>query len=80
MSEQPVVSIIIISYNTRELLRNCLKSILENHPQFPFDILVVDNASTDESSEMVAAEFQSVRLIKNQNNVGFARANNQGIK
>jgi len=69
----PDLSIIIVNYNTRELLRERLKSLQGQ-------IIVVDNASADGSQKMVKKEFPSVDLIKNQQNVGFARANNQGIQ
>ncbi len=67
------LSIVIVSYNTKELLRARLKTLQGA-------IIVVDNASGDGSYEMVKKEFPNVDLIKNQQNVGFARANNQGIQ
>ena len=85
MAEKKVdksVSIIIPSWNTRELLRQCLKSLISNF-QFPisnFEIIVVDNGSTDGSPTMVAKEFPQARLIKNKKNLGFGAANNQGMK
>ncbi len=71
--KMPDVSIVIASYNTRELLRERLKSL-------QWQIIVVDNASFDGSAEMVKKEFPNVDLIKNQQNAGFAKANNQGIQ
>lgn len=73
------ISIIIVNYNTRELLRNCLWSILETEGKF-CQIIVVDNASTDGSSRMVQEEFPGVLLIQNVSNAGFSKANNQGIR
>ncbi len=61
-----------------ELLRNALRSLLDS-PRANTEIIVVDNASTDGSAEMVAAEFPTVRLIRNTTNKGFCEANNQGI-
>lgn len=72
-------SIVIPSYNTKKLLRDCLQSIQDNPAEeSKFEIVVVDNASTDGSQEMVADEFRDVHLIKNRKNKGFASAVNQG--
>lgn len=72
------LSIIIPSWNTVALLRRCLLS-LETHPAAATqEIIVVDNASADGSADMVASEFPSVRLIRNQMNNGYAGGNNQG--
>jgi GT2 family glycosyltransferase len=75
-----LVSVIVVSYNTRNLLRECLTAATEEGGTFTPDIWVVDNASTDGSAEMVAREFPSVHLVRNQENVGFARANNQVLR
>lgn len=74
------LSVLIVSYNTRDLLRNCLRSICQTLTDITYEIIVVDNASSDNSAEMIEAEFKQVSLIKNPQNVGFARANNQAIK
>jgi len=74
------LSIVIVNYNTKEFLKNCLNSVMESTKNISFEIIVVDNASHDGSPEMVKKEFQNVRLIANEQNVGFSRANNQGIK
>ncbi|MBA3946267.1 MAG: glycosyltransferase family 2 protein [Herpetosiphonaceae bacterium] len=74
---RPAVTIIIVSYNTCALLRQCLTSTL--HPTLPLEVIVVDNASHDGSSEMVHAEFPGVGLIRNTANRGFAGATNQAI-
>ncbi|OGO26632.1 MAG: hypothetical protein A2W33_06850 [Chloroflexi bacterium RBG_16_52_11] len=74
------LSVIIVSWNTRNLLENCLDSILTNPPASPFEIWVVDNASTDESPRMVRERYPQVRLVENPENVGFARANNEAIQ
>ncbi len=73
------LSIIIVSWNVRELLRKCLTSIFYQ-TKIPFEVIVVDNASHDGSAEMVAKEFPRVRLIRNTKNIGFGKANNQGVK
>jgi len=78
----PVLSIIIVNWNTRELLAQCLESVShEIHRLGPLGVetLVVDNASTDGSTQMVQERFPWVQLTENQKNVGFARANNQAI-
>jgi GT2 family glycosyltransferase len=74
------LSIIIVNYNTKEITRNCIKSIYESHLHIKFEIILVDNASTDGSIEMIQHEFPNVTLIKNPDNRMFAKANNQGIK
>jgi GT2 family glycosyltransferase len=74
----PVVSVIIVSYNVSAIMRDCLRSIQEQ-TSTPHEIIIIDNASTDDSCQMVEREFPSVRLIKNAGNQGFARANNQGL-
>ena len=72
------VSIIILSWNTQNLLRDCLKS-LQDLPSAGYEIIVIDNASTDGSAGMVVREFPEVRLTRNKKNLGFAAGNNQGI-
>ena len=74
------LSILIVNYNTKGFLRNCLKSIYENIHGINYEIFVVDNASSDGSSEMVEKEFPQVKLIRNKENVGFSKANNQASK
>jgi len=73
----PSISIIIVNWNTRELLEQCLRSVYETTKGMAVEVIVVDNASTDGSAEMVQARFPRVRLLENRENVGFARANNQ---
>jgi len=70
------VSVILVSYNTRELTRNCLKSLYENTHGLGFDVWLIDNASTDGSADMVKEEFPQVKLIESKENLGFGRANN----
>lgn len=74
------VSIIIVAWNVRDLLHNCLKSVFEQTKGVDFEVIYVDNASGDGSVEMVRKEFPSIRIIENNNNEGFIRANNQGIE
>jgi GT2 family glycosyltransferase len=74
------LSICIVSWNTREFLRECLGSILQYPPRRPYEIVVVDNASADGSADMMAADFPQVRLVANDHNEQYARANNQAIE
>ena len=74
------LSIIIVSWNAKMFLRNCLQSIFESVNSVNYEILVVDNDSSDGSPDMVKNEFPHVKLICNGDNLGFAKANNIGIK
>ncbi len=74
------LSIVIVNWNTKDLLRKCLDSIYRNPPTGEFEVWLVDNASSDDSIEMVKTKFPQVRLIANQQNVGFAHANNQAMR
>ncbi|PLW67044.1 glycosyltransferase family 2 protein [Pseudohalioglobus lutimaris] len=74
------LSVIVVNWNTSELLKNCLESIYSNlDKKLRIEIVVVDNASSDDSVAMVKACFPRVKLIENNQNVGFARANNQAV-
>lgn len=73
-------SIIIVNWNTKELLRNCLKSLYNFTTGLSFEVIVVDNASSDGSPEMIRDEFPQVILIQNEINLGFGRANNIGCQ
>ncbi|UCH33284.1 MAG: glycosyltransferase family 2 protein, partial [Armatimonadota bacterium] len=74
------LSICIVNWNTREHLRDCLASLANHPPSRRHEIIVVDNASEDGSADMVAREFPDVRLIANERNEQYARANNQAIR
>ena len=74
------LSIIVVSYNTKDLLKNCLDSVIKNTQGVEYEIIVVDNASADDSVEMLKTAFPRVRLIFNKENLGFSRANNLGLK
>lgn len=73
------VSIVIVNWNTRDMLRDCLQSLRDDAGDVTREVIVVDNHSSDDSVAMVANEFPEVQLIRNQENRGFAAANNQGI-
>lgn len=74
------VSVIIVNWNTRDILSNCLASIYSNTELEKFEVIVVDNGSVDKSVNMVREKFPQVYLIENKENRGFAAANNQGIR
>jgi len=76
---RPALSVIIVNWNTIGLLRDCLQSLFASQSADALEIVVVDNASTDDSVGMIKRKFPAVRLIENTQNVGFARANNQGL-
>jgi GT2 family glycosyltransferase len=80
VQEPPELSIIIVNWNTRDLLRDCLNSVYAETKATPFEVFVVDNASSDSSAEMVKREFPQVRLIENKDNLGIGRGNNQAIR
>jgi N-acetylglucosaminyl-diphospho-decaprenol L-rhamnosyltransferase len=72
--------IVVVSYNVSALLRRCLSTVYASEGDFSFEIAVVDNASSDDSAEMVRSEFPGVRLITNQENVGYSAGNNIGLR
>lgn len=74
------LSIIIVNFNTSQLLQDCLSSIFRQGLKHKFSVVVVDNASPDGSVEMVGKKFPKVRVIKSDKNLGFAGGNNLGIK
>lgn len=73
------VSVIIVSWNTRDILRDCLKSIAEQTRRVTYEIIVVDNASSDDTVEMLERDFPQVKVVENEENLGFSRGNNIGI-
>lgn len=73
------VSVVIVNWNTRDLLLDCIKSLYSETRSSSLQIIVVDNASEDGSADAVAEAFPDVTLIRNDINVGFSRANNQGL-
>jgi len=74
------LSVIIINWNTKKLLESCLSSIYKFTKDISFEVIVVDNGSTDGSQNRVKEKFPQVKLILNKRNLGFTKANNQGIK
>lgn len=76
----PAVSAIVVSWNTREILRGCLSSVERHLASIPHELIVVDNASDDGSPEMVQREFPGARLLRNEANLGFGRGANRGMQ
>jgi len=74
------LSIVIISFNTIDITRDCLRSVFENLGDLRAQVIVVDNDSKDGSADMIASEFPQATLIRNKENRGFAAANNQGFE
>lgn len=76
----PDISIVIVSYNTRDILRECLQSVFKCTTGGAFEVVVVDNASIDGSVAMVCDEFPQVRVLALEKNIGFGRGNNAGVE
>jgi N-acetylglucosaminyl-diphospho-decaprenol L-rhamnosyltransferase len=77
MLPDPTVAIIVVSWNTRKLLSECIASVIATCQDIAYEVIVIDNGSTDGSIAMVQQDFPQVRLVLNQQNVGFGQANNQ---
>lgn len=76
----PDLSVVIVSWNTQSMLRDCLASLYNSGVRAALEVFVVDNGSADGSPDMVANEFPAVKLIRNDLNTGFAAANNQALR
>ena len=74
------LSIIIVSWNVRDELLDCLRSIEQNRPSHSYEVIIVDNASTDGTIDAVQKDFSEVKSIANTENRGFAAANNDGVE
>ncbi len=74
------LAIIIVSYNSRSDLETALRSLTEPAPAVPYEIVVVDNASTDSTPAYIRERWPRIRLIASESNLGFAQANNLGIR
>lgn len=79
-ADAPTLSIVIVTWNCSVLMRACLDSIAANAGSVDREIIVVDNASTDDTLAVIAARYPQVRVIANATNLGFARASNQGLQ
>ncbi len=74
------LSVIVVNWNTKDLAIKCLESVFKLTKGVTFELIVVDNASSDGTSEEIKKHFPMVRLLENKQNLGYAKANNQGIK
>ncbi|NTW52129.1 MAG: glycosyltransferase family 2 protein [Chlorobiaceae bacterium] len=74
-----MITIVIVSYNTRDILRNCLEALYRHGTGSDMEVIVADNDSHDDSAAMVKEQFPKARLIANTKNLGFAAANNQAF-
>lgn len=74
------LSILIVNYNTYQLTADCIRSVQSSETKYSYEIILIDNNSTDGSVEKLREEFPEVVLIANQENTGFAKANNQGME
>ena len=74
------LGIVIVNWNTRDLLKRCLRTVIASEGDFSCRVVVVDNASDDDSAAMVGRDFPSVDLIENRDNVGYPRGNNIGLR
>ena len=74
------ISIVIVTWNAKKYMRDCLKSLEDQNTGVSTEIIVVDNASTDGTAELIRSEFPNVKLIESKENLGFARGNNVGLR
>lgn len=74
------VSILVVNYNTCQLTLDCLQSVYASKSQYRYEVIVIDNHSSDGSVEAIRAAYPEITLIANKNNTGFAKANNQGME
>lgn len=75
----PDLSVVIVSWNAKEFVNECLKSLIGQYSYGSVEVIVVDNASSDGTPELVREQFPEVKLLRNPQNLGFAKANNMGV-
>lgn len=73
------VSIVIVNYNSTDYLLKCLESIFRLTKEISFEVIIIDNASNEFDKKFLLSKYQGIRVIKNEQNIGFAKANNQGF-
>lgn len=78
--ERPDLTVVIVNMNGKKILDDCLKSLREAAPRHQLEVHVVDNASEDDSMKMVREKYPECLIVENSDNLGFTKANNQGIK
>lgn len=76
----PILSVIIINYNGKKFLKDCFDSLSKNLANIPYEIVVLDNNSTDKSVEYIQSNYPEVKLIKSKENLGFGIGNNLAVK
>ena len=76
----PVLSIVLVCWNNKAYLKPCLESLYESGVRYSFDVVVVDNGSTDGSQAMLRQDYPEIQIIQNDHNVGLGKASNQGIE
>jgi hypothetical protein len=74
------LSVIVVNWNTKDLLRDCLRSVYQTVSDLSYEVIVVDNASRDGSAAMVEEEFPLATVVRNEENLGFGAANNQAFR
>ena len=74
------LSVIIVTHNSEKFLSDCLHSVVSQQMATPFEVFVVDNASSDGTRHFIRSTFSTVRLLENDHNKGFAAANNDGLR
>jgi GT2 family glycosyltransferase len=79
-TEKMKLSVVIICWNDLRVIRDCLRSIYEGTHAIDFEVIISDNGSVDDSTEFVRKHYPQVRIVENQENLGFARGNNAGIR
>src|SRR5512134_2425850 len=79
-NQVPDMSIVLVCWNNKDFLDDCLRSLYEGNLKCSYDVLVVDNGSKDGSQQMLAEKYPQVKLIQNEGNVGLGKASNQGIQ
>ena len=80
LGSESILSIVLVCWNNKSYLDPCLKSLYESGLHTPFDVVVVDNGSTDGSQQMLAEKYPQVKIIQNSSNVGLGKASNQGME
>jgi GT2 family glycosyltransferase len=80
MEGKPLVSIVIVTWNSESWIHRCLSSIFAHTSEIPFEVIIVDNASEDQTVQIAMNSFTGVKVIKNPDNKGWATAVNQGIE
>ena len=74
------LSIVIVNYNVKEFLTQCIDSIYKSKTSFSYEVIVVDNKSSDSGEKAICEQFQSIHWINNPKNMGFGKANNIGFE